>query len=161
MARSASLAALLLLLLLATSAIAQKVLVLTDDTLADALSNNEKIMVEFYGKSFRSFCAPKFSLSSSNLALFATDPYEPVCFVCNFSLTLASAAPWCGHCKALAPEYDAAAASLGARGVLAKVDCTVNEKACEEHGADSYPTIKVCAVLDVYSIISIHVFLSL
>jgi hypothetical protein len=41
----------LLFLMLAASALSQKVLVLTDDTLADALSANEKIMVEFYGAS--------------------------------------------------------------------------------------------------------------
>ncbi len=41
----------LIFLMLAASVFAQKVLVLTDDTLADALSANEKIMVEFYGAS--------------------------------------------------------------------------------------------------------------
>jgi protein disulfide-isomerase A1 len=47
-----------------------------------------------------------------------------------------------GHCKELAPHYDAAAKQLGAKGVLAKVDCTKNEESCRAHDADSYPTLK-------------------
>ncbi len=49
----------LLFLMLAASALSQKVLVLTDDTLADALSSNDKIMVEFYGASSAQRVLPK------------------------------------------------------------------------------------------------------
>ncbi|MBR7784520.1 thioredoxin domain-containing protein, partial [Undibacterium luofuense] len=35
-------------------------------------------------------------------------------------------APWCGHCKRLAPEYEAAATRLKGIVPLAKVDCTAN-----------------------------------
>ncbi|XP_014351967.1 protein disulfide-isomerase A3-like [Latimeria chalumnae] len=52
-------------------------------------------------------------------------------------------APWCGHCKALAPEYEIAASRLKGTAHLIKVDCTANFKTCSKHGVNSYPTLKV------------------
>jgi protein disulfide-isomerase A1 len=52
-------------------------------------------------------------------------------------------APWCGHCKKLAPEYEKAVQDLGGLVKLAKVDCTVNEDICNRFGVRGYPTIKI------------------
>ncbi|OAD67382.1 hypothetical protein PHYBLDRAFT_19447 [Phycomyces blakesleeanus NRRL 1555(-)] len=53
-------------------------------------------------------------------------------------------APWCGHCKALAPEYETAATELKEKSVtLAKVDCTENEDLCQKYEIRGYPTLKV------------------
>ncbi|CUA70245.1 prolyl 4-hydroxylase, beta polypeptide [Rhizoctonia solani] len=53
-------------------------------------------------------------------------------------------APWCGHCKALAPQYEEAATTLKAAGIkLAKVDCTENADLCQANGVGGYPTLKV------------------
>ncbi|KAH6604668.1 disulfide isomerase 1 [Trichoderma cornu-damae] len=58
-------------------------------------------------------------------------------------------APWCGHCKALAPEYEEAATALKEKNIkLAKVDCVDEADLCKDHGVEGYPTLKVFRGLD-------------
>jgi protein disulfide-isomerase-like protein len=53
-------------------------------------------------------------------------------------------APWCGHCKKLAPEYEAAAEVLSKNDppiALAKVDATQEKTLSERFGIQGFPTL--------------------
>lgn len=52
-------------------------------------------------------------------------------------------APWCGHCKALAPIYEKVALALKGKANVAKVDCPANEVICRSQKVRGYPTIKL------------------
>lgn len=54
-------------------------------------------------------------------------------------------APWCGHCKTLAPEYAKAAEllkSYSSKAVLAKVDATEAKLTANDFQLQGFPTIK-------------------
>ena len=67
----------------------------------------------------------------------ATDKDVVILTDSNFEQTIYSSkdiwmvefyAPWCGHCKALEPEWNAAATELKGKVKFAKVDATVEQK---------------------------------
>jgi protein disulfide isomerase family A protein 3 len=63
-------------------------------------------------------------------------------------------APWCGHCKRLAPEFTKAATDLKSNDPpvpLVKVDCTTDQgkSLCQENGVSGYPTLKIFKGADV------------
>ncbi|EOD05413.1 hypothetical protein EMIHUDRAFT_199129 [Emiliania huxleyi CCMP1516] len=51
-------------------------------------------------------------------------------------------APWCGHCKSLAPEWAAAAKKTRKYCPLAKVDADEHKSLAERFDVSGYPTIK-------------------
>lgn len=52
-------------------------------------------------------------------------------------------APWCGHCKKLAPDWKKAAKDLKGKARLGAVDCDVEKALCSKYDVKGFPTIKV------------------
>lgn len=53
-------------------------------------------------------------------------------------------APWCGHCKKLAPTYDELSLDKDLKNAkVGKIDCTVHKAVCSQFGVKGYPTLKV------------------
>ena len=54
-------------------------------------------------------------------------------------------APWCGHCKRLAPILEEMAADEAAMGAakIGKVDCTVEKALCTHFDVHGFPTLKM------------------
>jgi protein disulfide-isomerase A1 len=52
-------------------------------------------------------------------------------------------APWCGHCKKLAPEWESAATQLKGKAVLVALDATVEKDAAGKFDIKGFPTIKI------------------
>ncbi|KAG5186863.1 protein disulfide isomerase [Tribonema minus] len=52
-------------------------------------------------------------------------------------------APWCGHCKKLAPEFEKAAKELEGKGLsIAKLDATEHKTSAGKYEVKGYPTLK-------------------
>jgi len=52
-------------------------------------------------------------------------------------------APWCGHCKRLAPLWEELATAAKSKYHVAKVDCTVEKETGTKQGVRGFPTIKL------------------
>jgi len=52
-------------------------------------------------------------------------------------------APWCGHCKQLAPTWNSVAYHLKGEINVGKVDCTANGRICQQMNVQGYPTLKI------------------
>lgn len=55
-------------------------------------------------------------------------------------------APWCGHCKKMAPDYHSLRAKFNVEGSnvkIAKVDSTVHKQFSEKFKIEGFPTLKL------------------
>ncbi|VDK55701.1 unnamed protein product [Anisakis simplex] len=88
---------------------------------------------------------PNYKPPPSDVTALTTDTFDEVIGARRLAL-VEFYAPWCGHCKKLAPEYERAAKTLKAKGediLLAKVDATAEEKLAKTYSVTGYPTLYI------------------
>jgi len=93
-------------------------------------------VVPFAVETYRAWNDPVLTLTNSNFDKYVKNTKE---------IMVEFYAPWCGHCKALAPEWEKAAEHLGTvdkNKRLAKVDCIDNASVCQRFNVTGYPTLK-------------------
>ena len=78
----------------------------------------------------------------NDVRILVADNFKEVVFDRNFDVLVEFYAPWCGHCKKLAPEYSKVAKKFkGTRSlIVCKIDATENE--FENFDIQEFPTIK-------------------
>ncbi|CAL6015625.1 Protein_disulfide isomerase PDI4 [Hexamita inflata] len=82
-----------------------------------------------------------FQLILSDVLKITDDNYA-IMLAKNPRMMLKMYAPWCGHCKELAPIYQEVSNTYS--GVkLAEVDCTESASVCQKFAVEGYPTIKL------------------
>lgn len=60
-------------------------------------------------------------------------------------------APWCGHCKKMAPDFIEAAAELKGKAVLVDLDATVEKDLAKKYDVRGFPTLKLFSKGEVVS----------
>jgi len=80
---------------------------------------------------------------SSDVVELTDETFESAVLNSNDLWLVEFFAPWCGHCKNLAPEWAKASTELKGVAKLGAVDATVHSKFASKYGVKGYPTIFV------------------
>jgi protein disulfide isomerase len=86
-----------------------------------------------------------FSYADSDVVELTDDTYDDT-LKNNPIVMVKFYAPWCGHCKSFAPEYEKAAKQIKQDGkpyILANLDATAHKKSAEKNQIQGFPTIKL------------------
>ncbi|CAF0827852.1 unnamed protein product [Rotaria sordida] len=92
----------------------------------------------------RIHCDDTSNVDESHVLVLTKDTFDDA-VKNNKHLLVKFVAPWCGHCKALAPAYAAAAKQLAESDSeikLGSVDATIEQELGQKYEVKGYPTIK-------------------
>lgn len=83
--------------------------------------------------------------SSSSVVDLLDSTFDKVVFESGKPSLVEFYAPWCGHCKKLAPVYDQLAEAFknaGDKVTIAKIDCEEHKSVAKRFGVQGFPTLK-------------------
>ena len=80
--------------------------------------------------------------AKSFVTVLTDSNFDDLVFGQNKAFFVEFYAPWCGHCKKLAPDWESIAELLQYDVMVAKVDATVEKGLKTRFGIKSFPTLK-------------------
>lgn len=97
-----------------------------------------KYINEKAGTSAKAFVAP------TSVTVLNEDNFESIALDISKDVLVEFYAPWCGHCKKLAPIYEQLSEAFESEPnvVIAKVDATENTALAGTYDVKGYPTLK-------------------
>jgi protein disulfide-isomerase A6 len=83
-------------------------------------------------------------VSAGGATALTADSFDDAVFNSGKNAFIKFYAPWCGHCKAMAPDWNKLADDYADSSsvLIADVDCTVHQAVCSKFGVSGYPTVK-------------------
>jgi len=82
--------------------------------------------------------------SLSSVVVLDSSNFDKIVKDSNKDVLVEFYAPWCGHCKRLAPDYEIVASAFAGDDhvVVAKIDCDAHKETCGAYDVSGYPTLK-------------------
>eukprot|EP01061_Rhynchopus_euleeides_P027963 TRINITY_DN454_c0_g2_i1.p1 TRINITY_DN454_c0_g2~~TRINITY_DN454_c0_g2_i1.p1 ORF type:complete len:218 (+),score=98.47 TRINITY_DN454_c0_g2_i1:71-655(+) len=83
-------------------------------------------------------------LVSGKAVVLTVENFEEQVFKSGKNALVKFYAPWCGHCKSMAPAYDQLGADYEASSsvLIGDVDATIHQELATKYGVQGYPTLK-------------------